>query len=228
MFFPCISSKWAVWRLRERKEKEPPSASQLIISWSACPHSPHNPIFQTLDLCISYSDILVFCDMVICISGPQSPYSTQFFKFKVFIFIFITPSTSLFLQKITRKSTHRCASLLDYLDYLDDLGYHDYRYYLDYLDHLSIDQRSSLSWLSWWSWFSQLSCLSWWFWLSWLFWFSGLCLLYWLSWLSSIIVSLVSFVLLDFLNIWKMVSNPLTTSNQEMLARLAPKSGKKS
>ena len=91
VFFACISSKWAVWRLRERKEKEPPSASQLIISWSACPHSPHNPIFQTLDLCISYSHILVFRDVVICISGPQSPYSTQFFKLKVFIFILITP-----------------------------------------------------------------------------------------------------------------------------------------
>ena len=30
----------------EGKEKEPPSASQLIISWSACPHTLHNPIFQ--------------------------------------------------------------------------------------------------------------------------------------------------------------------------------------
>ena len=130
MFYPCISSKWAVWRLRERKEKEPPSASQLIISWSACPHSPHNPIFQTLDLCISYSCILVFRDVVICVSGPQSPYSTQFFKLKVLYFhpyYPSPPSTSLFLQKISRKSTHRCASLLDYLD---DLGNRDYRYYL--------------------------------------------------------------------------------------------------
>ena len=47
------------------------------------------------------------------------------------------------LSPITRKSTHRCASLVDYRDdcdyrdYRDDLDYHDYLDYRDELDYLN-------------------------------------------------------------------------------------------
>ena len=122
-------------------------------------------------------------------------------------------------NKITRKSTHRCITWLTCITHIT---------YITFITCLT--GITCITWITCIAWITNISCITR---ITWNTCITRIACIMFITWITFItcvlLVYHVSLILLDLLNIWrrKKVTDPRTTSNQEMLAHLKIGLGKK-